>query len=289
MAGSTHATIANTGYLKIGTTSLVQWNGSALSPVADSTYTLGTSSAYWSNGYIDRLYLNSTAYIDGGTAGALGITGLVGIGTTAPTHTLTLPSTSTGIALYNTANQTIDYERVRMVWASNVFNIYGEIAGTGSPRAIRISAFGNTTQALQLNSASTNGFIQAIGTSGTASAIIFNASGALSSSSGIQYGAVIQPTFTQSSTAGYTALLINPTESTVGSGAKLLADFQVGSVSRAKLDNTGELAANVLATKNVTTVSTAVDAGYSSYVPDFLEIGGGFTYEIGLDSRLEIG
>ncbi len=45
------------------------------SPQADSTYTLGTSSLYWSNTYTDRLYLNSTAYLDGATAGIIGVTG----------------------------------------------------------------------------------------------------------------------------------------------------------------------------------------------------------------------
>ena len=64
-----------------------------LSPSADSTYTLGTSSLYWSNTYTDRLYLNSTAYLDGGTAGAVGITGNVGIGTTTPAHFLDVSKT----------------------------------------------------------------------------------------------------------------------------------------------------------------------------------------------------
>ena len=67
------------------------------SPQADSTYTLGTSSLYWSNTYTDRLYLNSTAYLDGGTAGAVGITGNVGIGTTSPGNALEIgTTTSTG-------------------------------------------------------------------------------------------------------------------------------------------------------------------------------------------------
>lgn len=44
-------------------------------PSADSTYTLGTSSLYWSNTYTDRLYLNSTAYIDGASAGRMAATG----------------------------------------------------------------------------------------------------------------------------------------------------------------------------------------------------------------------
>lgn len=43
------------------------------SPTTDSTYTLGTSSLYWKETYTDRLYLNSTAYLDGGTAGTLNV------------------------------------------------------------------------------------------------------------------------------------------------------------------------------------------------------------------------
>lgn len=40
-------------------------------PTTDSTYTLGTSSLYWSNTYSDRYYLNSTAYLDGSVAGTI--------------------------------------------------------------------------------------------------------------------------------------------------------------------------------------------------------------------------
>ncbi len=46
-------------------------------------------------------------------------------------------------------------------------------------------------------------------------------------------------TINQSGTAGYTALLVNPTELATGSGAKLLADFQVGGVSKWKVRNDG--------------------------------------------------
>lgn len=42
-----------------------------LAPFTNSTYTLGTSSLYWKETYTNRLYLNSTAYLDGSTAGAL--------------------------------------------------------------------------------------------------------------------------------------------------------------------------------------------------------------------------
>jgi hypothetical protein len=44
-------------------------------PATDSTYTLGTSSLYWKETYTDKLFLNSTATLDGSTAGAVNLTG----------------------------------------------------------------------------------------------------------------------------------------------------------------------------------------------------------------------
>jgi hypothetical protein len=67
----------------------------------------------------------------------------------------------------------------------------------------------------------------------------------------------------QSSTAGYTALLVNPTETTTGSGTKLLADFQVGGVSKLSIDNTGKFGGaiqQVLATGASHTVDDVISA-----------------------------
>lgn len=46
----------------------------------DSTDNLGTSSIYWKYSYIDRMYVNSTAYIDGAVAGEIALIGNVDIG-----------------------------------------------------------------------------------------------------------------------------------------------------------------------------------------------------------------
>lgn len=62
--------------LRLGSNGNVTYYGSQL-PYADSSYSIGSSSAYWSNTYTDRLYLNSTAYLDGATAGVVDITGNV--------------------------------------------------------------------------------------------------------------------------------------------------------------------------------------------------------------------
>ena len=55
------------------------------SPTTDSTYTLGTSSLYWKETYTDKLFLNSTATLDGSTAGQLSATGNMVITPTAAT------------------------------------------------------------------------------------------------------------------------------------------------------------------------------------------------------------
>jgi hypothetical protein len=213
--------------------STVSSNG--FNPNTTASYTLGTSSLYWSNLYATRHYLNATAYIDGASAGiaaftgavtttgnatvtggqlSLGATGvaakltavngatdfleydtvggvtmrsftnrsisitaggtgdiavgqnsistfkslgaapvvntlvlsagLIGLGTTAPTHTLTLPSTATGIAWHNVADQTTNYERARAYWASNVYTIATEKGGTGTNRNIALVPAGGT-------------------------------------------------------------------------------------------------------------------------------------------------
>ena len=178
-----------------------------------------------------------------GTAMTLLSTGLLGIGTTAPTHTLTLPSTSTGIALYNTADQTTNYERVVGAWSGNIFTFAMTKGGTGTDRAVNISSGG------MVFSVDGNGTSIARSTSGTAlSTGAFRITGTQTQSSGLYSGLGIAPTINQSSTAGYTALLVNPTETTTGSGSKLLADFQVGGATKAAISNTGYLGIGAVAT-----------------------------------------
>jgi len=48
-------------------------------PASNNSSNLGSSSLYWSNLYASRYYLNSTAYLDGGTAGAVSLVGDFGM------------------------------------------------------------------------------------------------------------------------------------------------------------------------------------------------------------------
>ena len=212
-------------------------------PGQDSTYTLGTSALYWSNTYTDRLYLNSTFNINGAVAGTGNITGNLGILATSgsATHSLTLGSTATGIALYNTSDQTTNYERVRHFYNSGIYYIAGEWGGTGIARTIRISPFNtNFNGGLQVNaSATSTGFVQSQGSSSFGDIAIHQLSGTHSAASGVQYGMRIAHTINQTSTAGYTALLINPTETATGSGVNNLIDLQVGGNSLFRIASSG--------------------------------------------------
>lgn len=190
------------------------------------------------------------------------VNGLIGMGTSAPTHTLTLPSTSTGIALYNTADQTTNYERGRLYWNSNVLTLTTENGGSGTARSVIITNGAN--RSLTISPATSAVFQFAAGSSGLLTGAI-SVTNSTSLSSGTYTQVALTPTINQSSTAGYTALLVNPTETTTGSGSKLLADFQIGGSSKAKIDNTGLITApqvintpaTITVTSNAGTVTRA--------------------------------
>jgi hypothetical protein len=139
--------------------------------------------------------------------------------------------------MYNTADQTTNYERATFNWSGNVFYINSQNGGTGTLRQTRIGTANN--QIIISGSAQSTGTIAVSVPSSTAGIAQFSVGGTLNSNSGTQFGAIITPALSQTSTAGYTCLLINPTETTTGSGTKRLIDAQVGSSSKFTVDNTG--------------------------------------------------
>jgi hypothetical protein len=186
---------------------------------------------------------------------------LTGFLTNAPTHTVTLASTATGIALYNTSDQTTNYERVVGAWSGNVFNIATANGGTGTVRSI---AIGTASRRLTVNeTASSATGLVVIGNNSGSATVQLQISGTSSASSSITTGLLINPTINQSSTAAYTALLVNPTETTTGSGSKLLADFQVGGTSKTSIDNTGKLSTLGFRLGTTTTASYVLTADAS--------------------------
>jgi hypothetical protein len=113
--------------------------------------------------------------------------------------------TTQNLHFYNTADEITNYERLNIGWSANVLTLAVEKGGTGLGRHLQITLAGEASAASVQNLVS------------------------------------ILPTVAQSGTAGYTALLLNVTQSSTGSGTKLLADFQVGGASKVAIDNTGNI------------------------------------------------
>ena len=85
----------------------------------------------------------------------------VGIGTT-PTHSITLPNSASGIALYGTTDQTTNYSRLVGYWNGNKFLISNQIGGTGTLKDIAIqsgNAILNIGTASGFNGINGSGFV----------------------------------------------------------------------------------------------------------------------------------
>lgn len=176
----------------------------------------------------------------------------LGLLTAAPTHTLTLGSTSTGVMQYNTADQVTNFERVNSGWSGNIYSVTPTSGGTGVLRQIR---WGNTYYFQSDVNANTGAPKLAIAGSGSTSTNFLNIGGVtLSASSGSQYGVQMANTVNQTGIASYTDLLINRTQTAVGSGTQSLISAQVGGSPMFTVTNTG-----------VTTVA-AVGTGAGSVV-----------------------
>jgi trimeric autotransporter adhesin len=160
-----------------------------------------------------------------GTGTVTTTTDKIGIGTSAPTHTLSLGSTSTGVAEYNTTDQTTNFERVRHFWNANVYEINAEAGGTGAFRAMRFF----THNTIRLSSPAI-GFGDGYSSS-VANQKYINVFNGSTASSGISNFFNVVPTINQSATAGYRALMISPYEQTTGSGFRLLIDAGINSAA----------------------------------------------------------
>lgn len=155
---------------------------------------------------------------------------------------------------YNTADQLTDYERVREFWSSNIYTIGSEALGSGTKRAMQLVSHGTLVMD---GSSSTSGSIR-LSANFSSAAAVAGISGTLSGASAVeQVGLIINPAVNQSSTAGYTALKVNVTENSTGSGVKVLADFQVGGVSKLSIDHAGVVAGATLSAPALTGAGNA--------------------------------
>lgn len=195
--------------------------------VSDTTLTndLGSSSVYWNNVYAKRQYLNSTAYIDGATAGAA---------------TFAL-NNAAGLTLSNGNNTTY----------TTMMNANAVSMPANGYATMRIGQYPSDSNAVEMNyqykgaGLYTNNFFFGLHSNTTIMGfdgygqVTLAKSSRFNVASGTQKAVSITPTYNHSGTSAATDLFINRTQTSLGSGAQLLADFQVGGVSKFKVDNTG--------------------------------------------------
>ena len=173
--------------------------------------------------------------------------GYLGLLTNTPTHSLTMSSSTSGVAFYNTGDQVTNYERLRLSWSNNTLLFGTESGGTGFTRSIAISAgnFGsggtsNLTVGTNVGPSSNSAFLARRDSTGIINLFEIYSSGLTGNSN--QTALLIDPVVSQSGAGGYTILKINPTESSVGTGPKYLTDMQFNGTSRFSVSSAGTMA-----------------------------------------------
>lgn len=143
----------------------------------------------------------------------------LGIGTNAPTHALTLGYTDSvsGIAVYNTADQTTNFERGYIKWHSGLFRIVADYGGTGIARGIYISS--NSEISLVAPK------IEMAGAASSTYNYVARIRNGMASSALMQNFLYCTPSIEQSGSAGYCGIKVSVYESTTGSGSKKLIDL----------------------------------------------------------------
>lgn len=198
----------------------------------------------------------------GKTIQASGVTiddsNLVGLGTSAPTHSLTMSSTATGLALYNTSDQTTNYERGLISWSGSALNIGTTKAGSGTNRAITINAAGATAATFGSNGILTlspgNGAV-------AGAAIVANNSGvSFAATSGSQSYMSLTSTVNQASgSASFDGLLENFTWTAVGSGGGNFCRYQSAGVDVYRVDQNGKVVQDATNTAGGTTGARTIN------------------------------
>jgi len=205
-----------------------------------------------------QLQYNSSGAF-GGITNVLTDGASLGLRTAAPTHDLTFASTSNGLALYNTVDQTVNYEISRLYWNTNILTLSTELGGTGTARGMQFIAVGSGSNGvLSLTRASLPTMQWNWGSNASTSGNYINFTGTNTGTSGTIGILSISPTYNQASaTTANTDLLINRTETAVGSGVQNMVQLQVGGTNRWRVDNLGNQIISSLATSGLTLYNTS--------------------------------
>jgi len=165
--------------------------------------------------------------------------GNVGIGTTSPSQLLTVGNNNQ-FTVDGSGNGTLSH--LLTIGASSLSNSQLIVGGGGIPTQINSSGIFSAANSSLAFSQGQGGGVSWSG-GANASAFVFNPSlqGTITKSGGQFNVFTITPTYSESGTTSNTDLLINRTETSLGSGTQLLFDAQVGSVSKFNISNTGQI------------------------------------------------
>lgn len=206
---------------------------------------------------------------------------------------LAFPSTNTsGLQIYNTVDQVANYQRLSEKYVSNIALIGTETGSTAASTPLylfaqglnaagaysrwdimREAAFPLIRQGIFTTATGTTAF--STGITGTAISLLNLTSQA---TSGTFVGVSIVPTYNQASgTAANTDLLINRTETAVGSGAQYLIQAQVGSVDKFSVNSGGSVVGAGSCTFTSAGFFGTVGAGVNPSGITRLRVGGGIS------------
>lgn len=216
-------------------------------------------------------------------------TGTTNFSNTRTTGTKTVSSTGS-ILIFNTADETTNYERVKHFWSSNIYTISTENGGTGSStRNISISAGGTTrltgsTRSFVIGNTGNTGFFNFAGGTGLAGNSTVGVNGTLTNSSLINTGYNWLATINQSGTGGYRGVWISPFEQATGSGIKYLIDAGTNSAGDGGGTHTSKfIVENTGATTSTATVTASGALARAVYINPTLTAAANNDVLVGLD------
>lgn len=235
----------------------------------DSAYNIGDATHYVANIFSDKIYLNSTASLDGSVAGQLKVTGDM------------VFSSGGDIVLYNTTDEVTNWTKGWFYWSSNALTIETTRQGTAPVRNIQIKS-NLSVWTLLADAGKTSGID-----------VLFDFSSWVF----------------QGGTAGYTGIKLNAFENTTGSGTKRLIDLQVSSSTKFNVTNQGNMTiagggiatlsnANLSLVPNGTGYTIIGDAGTTSHsfntnddllVSGRLEVDGASYFDNSINSSITTG
>jgi hypothetical protein len=238
---------------------------------ASYSIALGQNADLASSTGIGQLNIGNVLYGTGLYSGssitsAVATSGMIGVGISAPDSLFTVNGTSSAVTQLsynpNVSDHTTNYERFRQYWQSNGLFLKTEKNGTGTGRNFTIG-----TPSREFNIDETGGsgsFYRYVNTTGSSViALLLGTTRGNSSSNAIEFS--IAPTYNQTGSAGYTALSINATENTIGTGTRKLIDAQTNGVSKFIVEPNGSTTisgTSTLATTSVTSLSVGSLTGF---------------------------